>query len=87
MEFYKDLIINYEKCLAFSNNIDLIETNEITKKIKPFLKSNRSLTNYMNQNRYCSIVSRTHVIEKLLSNDMLNKRDYIFLSSPCIIFF
>ena len=84
---YKDVVINYEKCVAFSKNIDLLEKNEISKKIKPFLVNiNRALPYYINQNRYCYVSFNNDPIEKLLTNDMLNKREYIFLSSPSIIY-
>ncbi len=80
---YKELVVNYERVLAFSKNVDLVENNEITKRIKPFMSYNplRPFKYYVNPNRYCLIISNNDPFEKLYFNDVLNKRDYVFLST------
>lgn len=84
---YKELVVNYERVLAFSKNIDLIENNDITKRIKPFMSTNplRPFKYYVNPNRYCLVNSNKDPFEKLIFNDVLNKRDYLFFSCQSIL--
>ena len=74
---YKDLIINYEKCITFTKNIDLLEKDEITKKIKPYLNQKF----FKAKNRFCYVYSMDLAIDKILASDILNKRDFLFLST------
>jgi len=80
---YKDLVVNYERVLAFSKNIDLIENKELTNKMKNYGPNNfmRPIKYYMKPNRYCLVNSNNDIFDKLVYNDILNKRDYLFLSS------
>lgn len=87
---YKDLIINYERILGYSKNIDLIENKNISNRINPFLiNPNRHLPKvgyFIIQNKYCLVISNNDALEKVYTNDVLNKRDYLFISAQSIKF-
>ena len=86
-ELYRDLIIKYHNCLAFSKNIDLLEKIEITNKIKPFNKNEIRNTFYnKHQNLYCLVYANHDLFEKILTEDLLKKKDFLFLSSQSILF-
>ena len=80
---YKDLAVRFDRVLGFSKNIDLLENKDISNRINQF---NKKQLYFENKNIYCLVNSNNDQFEKLCFNDILNKRDYLFITSQSNLF-